>query len=142
MNPEDVRRIFRLMDNMFNFDDMNNFSGGYMSGTPNSYAKYRYGNGLEDPENYNIDIYEDDKHIYFTVELRGVRDEDMNVVPKENSIQLEVMTEGKWYKKEFRLPSKIKPESSKISFNNYVLDIVLEKKNESVQSVQEGNTAE
>jgi len=53
-----------------------------------------------------------------------------------------VMAEGKWYKKNFRLPAKINPETSKISFNNYVLDIVLEKVNEPMPTLQEGNTTE
>ena len=128
MYPEDMDRIFKLMDAMTN----QNFSGGYMNNNPNSCTQYSagYPNDLDNPEDYNIDISEDDKHIYFTVELRGVADEDMNIIPKENSIQLEVMIKGKWHKKDFRLPHKIIPESSEITFNNYVLDIVLEKKDE------------
>jgi len=82
---------------------------------------------LDDPKDYNIDINEDDKHIYFTVELRGVANENMNVTPKEKSIQLEVMAEGKWHKRNFRLPAKIVPKTSKVSFNNCVLDVVLQK---------------
>lgn len=108
------------------FDD--EFSGGYMR-YPNSYD-YKPRNGLDDPEEYGIDIHEDDKHIYFTVELRGISDEDMNVETKERSIQLEIMSDGNWHKRNFRLPARVNPKKSKVSFNNCILDVILEKVNE------------
>lgn len=121
MNSDEIDNIFRLMDRIMRQD----FYGGYAINPSNHFN--RYDNELDNPDEYNIDMNEDDEHIYFTVELRGVSDEDMNVTPKEKSIQLEIMAEGKWYKRNFRLLAEIVPEKSEISFNNYVLDVVLQK---------------
>lgn len=120
MNSDEVDDIFKLMDRIMR----DRFYGGYM--TPSRYDN-RVTNGLEEPEEYGIDIQEDDEHIYFTVELRGIEDEDMNVIPKENSIKLEIMAKGKWHRKNFRLPAEIVPEESKVSFNNCILDMILKK---------------
>lgn len=116
--------IFRRIQNMIN----NEYSGGVR-------YRRREGNVRED----NIDIQEDDKHIYITVELR-VRDEDLTVYPQEDMIVLEVMIDGAWSRKVIRLPTLVNPKSAKISFNNFILDIVLKKiKEKKIDEQSRGN---
>ena len=107
---DDMDDIFRRIQDMMNSD----FSGGY--------SRYKGGNYRD----YGIDIQEDDKYIYMTVELR-VRDEDLTVTPNENAIILEVMMDGSWNKRIIRLPSPVDPKSAKISFINCILDVKLKK---------------
>ena len=74
----------------------------------------------------DVDIFEDEKKIYITVELK-LDDEDINVTPQKDGILLEVMYGGRWRKWKINIPTECRPESAKISFNNCVLDIELEK---------------
>ena len=111
-DTDDFEDIFRIIEDMMN----SNFSGGYY--------KRSYKNSKEDDE--LIDISEDEDNIYITVELRGIADEDISVEPEEYKIILELMVDGKWSRKSIPLTSKIKPENSKINYNNCILDMVLE----------------
>ena len=105
---DEIDRMFKILNDMMD----NNFSGAYSTDkhTPNEV----------------LDIQEDDKHIYISAEIK-VRDEDISVIPNEDSISFEIMTDGRWSKKTLNLPCKVKPKSAKISFKNYVLDVELEK---------------
>ena len=110
---DDFDDIFARIQDMMN----NQYSGGY--------HKSRKSNTRDDP----IDIQEDDKHIYITLELK-VRDEDLTVTPKEDSVIIEVMIDGTWNKRTITLSAPINPKTAKISFNNCVLDIQLTKTKE------------
>jgi len=105
---DDMDDIFKRIQDMMNHD----FSGGYTRG-----GNYR---------DYGIDIQEDEKYIYMTVELK-IREEDLTVTPKEDSIILEVMMDGSWTKRIVKLPKPVDPKSAKITFNNCILDVQLKK---------------
>jgi HSP20 family molecular chaperone IbpA len=102
---DDIDNLFKHMEEIMN----KSFYGGYA----------RAGNRRD------IDISEDDKHLYVTIELRGVEKDNLVVTPSEDAITLEIMNGNSWINKTYSLPSKINPKKSKISFNNCILDIEL-----------------
>jgi len=118
---DEIDRIFRIVDEMFS----RGFSGGYTK------SNYTDTTG-------HVDINEDDDHIYLTLEIK-VANEDLEVKPSEYDISLEIMSEGSWRKKTFRLPCKVKPETAIITFNNYILDITLDKDNSEDNKITEND---
>jgi len=90
------------------------------------------------------DVQETDKEIKVTVELPGVRKEDIGVHVEGDVLAVEASTEtvserkeGGFYRKErgyssfrraFSLPSEVHPDKAKSSFKNGVLEVVLPKK--------------
>ena len=138
MREDEIERLFRLMDKIFK----DGFTGGFMTNDGNDYSYSNYGychnnnilpNYIEKPKEKDIhdnlvDISEDGKQIYITIELRGVEKDDLIVTPKEDSISIQVMIDRKTLKGEWKLPSKVNPKSAKIDFKNCVLDVILKKK--------------
>lgn len=116
---ENWDEFFDLVDKLIN----SQFSGGYIRRNY-SRPQQKYN---EEEENKIIDISEDDEHIYATIQLTGVRDDDLNVIPSENSISIEFKIDGSWYRRTFKLPSRIDPITSQISYKNFILDVVLDK---------------
>lgn len=115
---EDWDDFFDLIDKLMN----SRFSGGI------SRSYYNPSKKRKEDEKKIIDITEDDEHIYATIQLTGIPDDNLNVIPNENSIHLEFQTmEGGWYRRTFLLPSKIDPITSQISYKNYILDVTLDK---------------
>ena len=120
MNPNEIERIFRLMDEMMK----NSFTGGYLSRDGN----FIYSNKTNDiREDTEIEFQEDMDWIYLTMELRGVEKDDLNVVLKKDAILIEVIAGGREIKKDYALPCEINTKKSKICFNNYVLSLELRK---------------
>ena len=125
---DNIDRIFREFDRIMD----GGFTGGY---TPNPSGPSSFGNPMPNDdrkpgvifESETLEILEDEKNIYFTMELRGVSDEDLTVIPKDESIGIEVMLDGKWIKRDYSLYRKINPKTSKITFNNCILDVILKK---------------
>jgi HSP20 family molecular chaperone IbpA len=116
-------RDFDEFDDMFKkIQEMmdREFTGGYKNSNIRS-------------KDYDVDIQEDDDHIYITMEIK-VREEDLTVTPKEDMIVLEFMDSGSWNKKTIKLSSKIDPKKAKITFNNCILDIQLCKVKEEVKN--------
>jgi HSP20 family molecular chaperone IbpA len=116
---DDIDNLFKRMEEMMS----KSFYGGYA----------RAGSRKD------IDISEDDKHLYVTIELRGVKQDNLVVTPKEDSISLEIMNDNSWINRTYSLPSKINPKKSKISFNNCILDMELLKIKEKKVKKNESN---
>jgi HSP20 family molecular chaperone IbpA len=115
----DDNDIFGLIDRLINSE----FYGGYSRGD----SSYRY------RKEYDSAFIEDDKYIYFTLELRGISEDNMSVAVHETELKLELMKEGRW--KYYTIPitvdgvrKEVIPETAEISFNNCILDIIMEKK--------------
>jgi len=107
--PRDIEDIFNIIDKALEKD----FSGGYLK-------------GINNEEEDIFDIYEDKKHIYITLELRGITDDDYNIKLVKDLLLIEILYNGRWQTETIRLPCKVK-KRFKVGFNNYVLDIVLTK---------------
>ena len=118
MKTEDIDDIFKIMEKMMN----GQFTGG-------AYIKQPLVDEDENEEENPIDITEDDKYIYITLELRGIQREDFNVLVEPFSVILEIFIDGKWHSDKFNLPCKVK-RKAKIEFNNCILDVILTKDKE------------
>ena len=74
------------------------------------------------------DINETDDQIAITVELPGVNKEDIDINVMENKVEVKVKTESRKYFKSIDLTSSVETESSKATYTNGILDLVLTKK--------------
>ena len=87
------------------------------------------------------DILEDEKHIYFQVELPGVVKENLNVqVTKENVLSIEAKREkssGRTieFVRRFELPDSLDSASIKADFYDGVLTVTVTKKLPSVKTI-------
>jgi len=119
---DEIDRMFRMLRDMMD----GGFSGGYYSRDINERPHSSY--------NDKADIQEDENSIYITLELR-VQEEDIQVTALEDKLVVEVMLEGAWKRNNLKLPSLVNPKSMVTSFNNYVLDIKLDKQKENKNGV-------
>ena len=74
------------------------------------------------------DINETDDQIAITVELPGVNKEDIDINVMEEKVEVNVKTESRKYFKSIDLTSVVETESSKATYKNGILDLVLTKK--------------
>jgi HSP20 family protein len=74
------------------------------------------------------DIIENEKEIAITVEIPGVEKEDIDLNVKENSLEINVDTPQRKYHKLVTLPCKSNPKTTKATYKNGIIDIVIEKK--------------
>jgi HSP20 family protein len=74
------------------------------------------------------DINETDDQIAITVELPGVNKEDIDINVMEDKVEINVKTESRKYFKSIDLSSSVKIDSSKATYTNGILDLVLTKK--------------
>ena len=74
------------------------------------------------------DINETDDQIAITVELPGVSKEDIDINVMEDKVEVNVKTESRKYFKSIDLTSAVETESSKATYKNGILDLVLTKK--------------
>ena len=69
--------------------------------------------------------------ITITIELYGVRDEDLNIKKDDDKITIRYMENGKRQEPiPLNIPSNINKNTIKTSFNNFILDIIMEKMKE------------
>ena len=74
------------------------------------------------------DIIEGDDSVSITVEIPGVERNDIDMTAKENSLEITVDSPKRKYHKVIDLPCRVKTKSTKATYKNGVLDIVLDKK--------------
>ncbi|MEM4257591.1 MAG: archaeal heat shock protein Hsp20 [Candidatus Thermoplasmatota archaeon] len=155
MNDDDFERIFdevqkifestnfkEMIEDMFksNFDPNKRFIHGFSinigpDGKPkiqefgNIPVKTGGGKPMLSPEQEPLtDIIECDDDIAITVEVPGVDKDDIDLNVSEDTVEIDVRAPQRKYHKIVDLPSKVKPKSTKATYKNGVLDIVLEKK--------------
>jgi len=122
-DDDDFDDMFKKIEDIMN----RNFSSGYIPRKvpiKTDYGADEEGVLYADRE---LEILDFDKYVSITMDLQGVRDEDLIVKPEEKAVIISYMFEGLWRKKPLNLPYKINPKTAKISFNNCILDIELEK---------------
>lgn len=74
------------------------------------------------------DIIEGDDEVAVTVELPGVEKEDIDLVVTSDNLEIRVDEPRRRYHKVVDLPCEVKPGSTKATYKNGILDVVLEKK--------------
>ena len=78
------------------------------------------------------DINETDDQIAITVELPGVSKDDIDINVMEDKVEVNVKTESRKYFKSINLKSPVETKSSKATYTNGILDLVLTKKESDV----------
>jgi HSP20 family protein len=74
------------------------------------------------------DVIEGENEVAITVEIPGVEKEDINLVATENTLEIKVDSPKRKYHKRIDLPCNVKTKSTKATYKNGILDIVLDKK--------------
>jgi len=73
------------------------------------------------------DVINEPEQVRVVAELPGVEKSDVKTTITEDTLTIKVDTAARKYYKELQLPSGVDPDSSKASYNNGVLEIVLKK---------------
>ena len=74
------------------------------------------------------DIIEGDSNIAITIELPGVEKDNIDLNVTEEALEIKVDAPERKYHKVVNLPNKVKTKSTKATYKNGILDIVLDKK--------------
>jgi HSP20 family protein len=74
-----------------------------------------------------VDVINEAEQIRVLAELPGVEKSDIKTHISEDALTIKVDSPARKYFKEVQLPSNVDPDSSKASYNNGVLEIVLRK---------------
>ena len=75
------------------------------------------------------DLIENEKDITVIAELPGIEKKDINLAVEEENMSIDVNTDTRKYHKDLDLPSKVKPETSKATYKNGVLEVKVMKIN-------------
>ena len=138
---EDIRKMVEEMTKMFtNAKPGKSVVHGYkihfgQDGKPhienfgNRSTRAPTGNSMISEEREPLtDIIEGKDNVAITIEIPGVEKEDINLNVKENNFEIKVDAPQRKYHKVVNLPCKVKSKSTKATYKNGILDIVLEKK--------------
>ncbi|RLF27610.1 MAG: Hsp20/alpha crystallin family protein [Thermoplasmata archaeon] len=74
------------------------------------------------------DIIEGEEEVSITVEIPGVEKEDIDLNVTEDTVEINVDTPQRKYHKIIDLPCEVKPRTTKATYKNGVLDIVITRK--------------
>ena len=74
------------------------------------------------------DIIEGENDVAITVEIPGVEKDDIDLVATEGTLEIKVDAPKRKYHKLIDLPCNVKTKSTKATYKNGILDIVLDKK--------------
>jgi HSP20 family protein len=74
------------------------------------------------------DIIEGDDDVAVTVELPGVKKEDIDLDVTNDSLEIKVDTSNRKYHKKLGLPCDVMPKTTKATYKNGVLDVVIKRR--------------
>lgn len=74
------------------------------------------------------DVIEGVDDVAITVEIPGVNKEDIDLNVTKNHVELSVDSSQRKYQKLLDLPCEVKPRTTKATYNNGVLDVVIQRK--------------
>ena len=74
------------------------------------------------------DIIEGENEVAITMELPGVEKDDIDLKVTEDTLEIKVDSASRKYHKVIDLPCKVKPKTTKASYKNGVLDVVIKRK--------------
>ena len=74
------------------------------------------------------DIIEGDEDVAVTVEIPGVEKEDIDLNIKNDTIEIKVDAQNRKYHKTLNLPCDVVPKSTKATYKNGVLDVIIKRK--------------
>jgi len=73
------------------------------------------------------DVIESKEEVAVTVEIPGVEKEDIGLKSTEDALEIHVDTPQRKYHKRVDLPCLVKPKTTKATYKNGVLDVILKK---------------
>lgn len=74
------------------------------------------------------DIIEGDNDVAVTVEMPGVEREDIDLNATNDTLEIKVDTPQRKYHKKLDLPCDVRPKTTKATYKNGVLDVVIKRK--------------
>jgi len=74
------------------------------------------------------DIIEGDEDVAVTIELPGVEKENIDLNVQKETLEIKVDTQHRKYHKIIDLPCDVKPKTTKATYKNGILDIVIKRK--------------
>ena len=74
------------------------------------------------------DVMEGEKEVTITVEIPGVEKQDIDLRATENELEIRVNTPQRKYQKIVDLPVEVKPKTTKATYKNGILDVVIKRK--------------
>jgi HSP20 family protein len=74
-----------------------------------------------------VDVFDEEDHIVVIAELPGVSEDKINIEAAGDILNLAASDTDRKYAKEILLPSKVKPQSLKSTYQNGILEITVEK---------------
>ena len=77
------------------------------------------------------DVTREGDKVHVTVELPGVRKEDIDLEVTDSTLSVSVDTESKKFAKSLALPCDVKSDTAKAEYNNGILEVVMESKKSS-----------
>lgn len=80
------------------------------------------------------DIIEGVNDVAITVEIPGVEKDDIDLIATEDTLEIKVDSPKRKYHKRIDLPCNVKTKSTKATYKNGILDIVLEKRDKKKDS--------
>jgi HSP20 family protein len=78
------------------------------------------------PEPY-IDIQEEEKEVYVTIEIPGVEKKDIDLTVQNETLTIDINHEQRGFHKTIDLPAPVRENKSQASYNNGILHITLQK---------------
>ncbi|SIQ74593.1 HSP20 family protein [Haladaptatus litoreus] len=79
----------------------------------------------------HVDIHEDDEHVRVIADLPGVEKEDINLKCDGETMTISAVSDHREYDERISLPARVDERSAKATYNNGVLEVTLEKTDES-----------
>lgn len=73
------------------------------------------------------DLIEEGSQIAVTIELPGVEKKDIDIRVTEQELEINVDHPQRKYAKTLKLPSRVKPDTTKATYKNGVLDVTIQK---------------
>ncbi|NHJ48516.1 MAG: Hsp20/alpha crystallin family protein [Asgard group archaeon] len=74
-----------------------------------------------------VDVFVEDNDVKIIVEMPGVNKEDIHIKATDNKITIQASTADRNYHTEKELDVTIKPQISKLTYNNGILELVFER---------------
>ena len=82
----------------------------------------------QDLSENNPEVIEGDEEISVTLEIPGVKKKDIDLKVSKNLIKIKVNHPENQFYKELKLPCVVKPRTTKATYKNGILDIIIKKR--------------
>jgi HSP20 family protein len=155
MDEDEFERIFDEIQKMFESGNFKDIIGEMMRGGPATNKRFIHGFSLNigpdgkpkiqefgnrplktsggepmisEEREPLTDIIEGDEDVAITVEIPGVEREDIDLNATNEAIEIKVDTPQRKYHKKLDLPCDVLPKTTKATYKNGILDIVIKRK--------------